>query len=276
MIALGRYNKLKIERSTAVGLFLEDDEGTEVLLPNKYVPDGYELGQHIDVFCYLDHEERPVATILQPKITRDGYATLKVVDVNDFGAFLDWGLEKHLLVPFREQRIKMKKGSYYLVHCYLDEQTFRLVASSRIERFLDDGQPALSEGQKVNLIAYRKTDLGWEMIVENKFKGLLFFSDVFRELTIGDELEGYIKTIRPDHKIDITLQPEGVDALEPSAEKVYEKLKISDGYLALHDKSPPELIYETFNMSKKTFKKAIGVLYKKKKILIKDDGIYMP
>ncbi|WP_343486518.1 S1-like domain-containing RNA-binding protein [Allomuricauda sp. d1] len=275
MIALGRYNSLEIMRSTQVGLFLGDDDGAEVLLPNKYVPKGYEIGDSIEVFCYLDHQERPVATTLRPKVTRDGFAYLKVADITDFGAFMEWGLEKHLLVPFREQSVKMKKGYQYLVHCYLDDETFRLVGSTRIDRFLDNDNHDLSKGQRVALVAHRKTDLGWEVIIENKFKGLVFFSDIFREIKTGDKFDGFVKNVRPDHKIDVILHQEGVDVLEPSANSIYEKLKMSDGYLALHDKSSPELIYEAFQMSKKTFKKAIGVLYKKEKIVIKDDGIYI-
>ena len=274
MIELGRYNHLIIKRQTRVGLFLVDEDDNDILLPNKYVPETFELDQEIEVFCYLDNEERPVATTLRPYVQRDEFACLQVSEVNDYGAFLDWGVEKHLLVPFREQRQQMLQGQWYVIYCYLDQKTSRLVASSRIDRFLSNEEITLKRGEEVKLMVSRKTDLGWEVIVNNKHKGLVYADEVFKTVNPGDKLLGYVKKIRDDKKLDISLQPMGSQKLEPSAEKVYAILLKNNGVLKLHDKSDPEEVKDQLQMSKKTFKKAIGVLYKSRKITIKEDGIY--
>ena len=273
MIKLGNYNTLEILRSTSVGLFLGDGEGTEILLPNKYVPDPVEIGEELEVFCYLDHSERPVSTTLNPFIKRDEFAFLEVVDISAYGAFLDWGLEKHLLVPFREQRLQMEKGRKYVVHCYLDEQSFRLTASNKVDKFLDNENITKKPNDEVSLLVSRKTELGWETIIDNKHKGLLFFNDVFKDIQIGDTLKGYIKTIRADKKIDVSLLPVGEKMLESTAELILQKLKDSDGFLGLHDKSSPEEIKKEFQLSKKAFKKGVGVLYRERKIKLEPDGI---
>ena len=274
MIELGRYNRLIIKRQTRVGLFLVDQDENDILLPNKYVPESFELDQEIDVFCYLDNEERPVATTLKPYVLRDEFACLQVSEVNEYGAFLDWGVEKHLLVPFREQRQQMLQGQWYVIYCYLDQKTSRLVASSRLDRFLNNDDIGLKKGEEVRLIVSRKTDLGWEVIVNSKHKGLVYSNEVYKALNPGDKLLGFVKKIRDDHKLDISLQPFGHQKLEPSAEKVYDILLKNDGVLKLHDKSDPQEVKAQLQMSKKTFKKAIGVLYKSRKITIKEDGIY--
>ena len=180
MIKLGDYNTLTILRETSVGLFLGDDEGTDVLLPNKYVPKSYEIGGKLKVFCYLDHDERPIVTTLEPYITRDTFQLLRVVEVNNIGAFMDWGLEKHLLVPFSEQRNKMQAGHWYVVRCYLDEKSERLVASNKHDKFLSNENLTVNILQEVGLIVTRYTDLGWEVIINNRHKGLIFNSDVYR------------------------------------------------------------------------------------------------
>ncbi|TMU56288.1 S1 RNA-binding domain-containing protein [Flagellimonas algicola] len=275
MIALGNYNTLKVLRSTRIGLFLGDEEGTEVLLPNKYVPEDFEIDMELKVFCYLDSSERPIATTLEPYIIRDGFAYLKVVQVGSYGAFLDWGLEKHLLVPFREQAVRMEEGKSYIVHCYLDEVTFRLTGSGRLNKFLSNEGFDLKPNTKVSLLVSRKTPLGWEVVIEDKYKGLVFESDVFKPIAIGDRLKGYIKSVRPDNKIDVSLQPLGAKMLEPTANLILDKLKENQGFLQLHDKSSPEEIKTELHLSKKAFKKAIGTLYKERKIAIKDDGIYL-
>ncbi|TAI48644.1 S1 RNA-binding domain-containing protein [Flagellimonas allohymeniacidonis] len=275
MIELGNFNTLKVLRSTSVGLFLGDDEDTEILLPNKYVPADFEINDELQVFCYLDNNERPIATTLQPLVRRNCFAYLEVKQVSPFGAFLDWGLEKHLLAPFREQRVRMEEGKKYVVYCYLDEESFRLVATSRINRHLTNVGFDLPVNTKVNLLVSRRTPLGWEVIIDDKFLGLLFESDVFRPIAVGDYLEGYIKNVREDNKIDVTLQPLGTKMLEPSAQLVLDRLHESGGYLSLHDKSSPDEIKNALHLSKKAFKKAIGILYKQRKILIKDDGIYL-
>lgn len=273
MIELGRINNLEILRDTSVGLFLGDEEGNDVLLPNKYVPTAYEIGEKIKVFCYLDYDERPVATTLEPDIMLGEFRLLQVAEVNEFGAFMQWGLEKHLLVPFREQRVKMKEGQWYVVHCYLDERSGRLVASNKLDKFLSNDTIDLKEWEKVDLVVTRQTDLGWEVIVNEKHKGLVYFNEVFKPINIGDVIPGCIKTIRKDNKLDISLQPLGTKVLEPAAKKIYEVLVESGGFLGLHDKSAPEEIRDVFQMSKKTFKKGLGTLYKDRKIKIESDGI---
>lgn len=275
MIELGNFNTLKILRSTSVGLFLGDHEGTEVLLPNKYVPNDCEMDGQLEVFCYLDNSERPIATTIKPYVRRNGFAHLEVIEVGPYGAFLDWGLEKHLLVPFREQTVRMEKGKKYLVHCFLDEQTFRLVASSRLKKFLTNFGLDLSINDQVDLLVNRKTPLGWEVIINNKHTGLVFESDVFQPLQTGNRLKGYIKQVRPDNKIDVSLSPLGAKMLGPTSNFVFEQLQANNGYLPLHDKSSPEDIKKTLHLSKKAFKKAIGALYRERKILIMEDGIHV-
>lgn len=273
MIELGSYNTLKVLRSTRIGLFLGDGEGTEVLLPNKYVPEDFEIDMDLRVFCYLDSNERPIATTLNPYIVRNGYAFLEVVEVGSYGAFMDWGLEKHLLVPFREQPTRMEKGKKYMVHCYLDEKTFRLTGSGRINKYLTNEGFDLTANTEVDLLVSRRTALGWEVIINNTYKGLVFDSDVFRPMAIGDHLKGYIKHVREDQKIDVSLQPIGAKMLEPTAERILEILKETGGFLPLHDKSDPADIKNQLQISKKAFKKAIGVLYKERKITIGEEGI---
>ena len=273
MIELGRINNLEILRDTSVGLFLGDEEGNDVLLPNKYVPTNYEIGEKIKVFCYLDYDERPVATTLEPDIMLGEFRLLQVAEVNEFGAFMQWGLEKHLLVPFREQRVKMKESQWYVVHCYLDERSGRLVGSNKLDRFLSNDSVDLKEWEQVDLVVTRQTDLGWEVIVNERHKGLVYFNEVFKPINIGDVIPGCVKTIRKDNKLDISLQPLGSKVLEPAAKKIYEVLKENGGFLGLHDKSAPEEIRDVFQMSKKTFKKGLGTLYKERKIKIEPDGI---
>ncbi len=274
MIELGRTNLLPIEKETRVGLYLADQENNSILLPNKYVPETYELGEELEVFCYLDNEERPVATTLRPFVYRDEYAFLQVAEVNEVGAFLDWGLEKHLLLPFREQRIPVKAGQWCVIFCYLDPKSSRLVASTRLNRFLDNSELDLRRGDEVSLMVSRQTEIGWEVIVNGRHKGLVYANEVYRKLTIGDKLIGYVKKVREDNKLDISLELSGHRKLEPSAQIVLDKLEENSGVLKLHDRSDPQEIRDQLQMSKKTFKKAIGVLYKARKITIKPDGIY--
>lgn len=275
MIGLGKYNTLEILRDTSVGLFLGDEDGNDVLLPNKYVPKSYNIGDPIDIFCYLDYDERPVATNLHPYIIRNTFELLRVADVSNYGAFLDWGLEKHLLVPFSEQKAKMLEGQSYVVYCYLDDVSMRLVASNKLDKFLSNEALTVSVMDEVDVLVTRSTDLGWEVIINNAHKGLVYLNEVYKTIAIGDRMKGYIKHIRPDNKIDVSLQPIGEGSLEPVAQKIYEKLRSEDGFLALHDKSDPEDIKKILQISKKMFKKGIGTLYKAQKITIKGDGIYL-
>lgn len=273
MLEIGKHHTLEILRLTPPGLFLADEEGNEVLLPNKYIPVQYEIGDKINVFVYHDFDERVVATTLHPKILLNGFATLKVVESNSIGAFMDWGLEKDLLVPFKEQLSNMRIGGYYLVHMYLDESSNRLVASQKVRKFLDNRELDVQEGDEVDLLISNDSELGVNVIINQKHAGLIYHDEVFQELRNGDSIKGYIKKIREGNKIDVTLQQQGYQSIEPNADKIMEVLNENKGFLALHDGSDPQKIYETLGMSKKTFKKAVGLLYKQKIITIEADGI---
>ena len=271
---IGQYNTLKIDRDTQVGLFLTDGKD-DVLLPNKYVPKVFEIGEEIIVFVYLDHEQRPVATTLEPYILLNEFALLRVNYVNQVGAFMDWGMEKDILVPFKEQARPMEKGKRYLVYLYMDEKTNRLVASSKTNQFLSNDELAVENGEEVELIVSHITEVGINVIINEKHKGLLYKDQVYDDIRTGDRLRGFIKNIRPDNKIDVALQIQGYLAIEPNTEKILSELRASRGFLRLNDNSHPEDIKTVLKMSKKTFKKAIGALYKDKLIEIKEDGIYL-
>ncbi|MGB8703563.1 MAG: S1-like domain-containing RNA-binding protein [Gillisia sp.] len=275
MLSIGEYHNLIIDRDTAPGLFLKNDEGDEVLLPNKYKPKDFEIGDEVKVFVYLDHQERPVATTLEPYVKLDEFAYLKCVEVSDIGAFLDWGLEKHLFVPFKEMASKMRKDSWYLVFCYLDEETGRLVASSKTNAFLVNSELTVKPFEEVDLIVSHTTDLGVTVIVNELHQGLIFKDDVFQELHPGDRLKGWIKKTRPDGKIDVTLQRPGYRSIEPNAKSILNELELKGGYIKLTDKSSPKEIQDQLQMSKKSFKKAIGTLYRQHEIDIREDGIYL-
>jgi predicted RNA-binding protein (virulence factor B family) len=275
MLRIGEHHVLTIDRETEPGLFLRDDDGNDVLLPNKYIPEQFELEDEIKVFVYLDHEERPVATTLDPLIKLDEFAMLKCVEVTDFGAFLDWGLEKHLFVPFKEQVYPMTIGSRYLVFCYLDLETDRLVASSKVHAFLDNSELTVQPFEEVDLIISNKTDLGYNVIVNEIHLGLIYKDDIFQQINVGDRLKGFVKKTRPDGKIDITLQRPGYRSIEPNAQLILDELERNNGYLPVTDKSDPKEIQRILEMSKKSFKRAAGTLYKQRRIEIKDDGIYL-
>ena len=274
MLKIGEYHTLKIDRETKVGLFLVN-ETDDVLLPNKYVPNDYKIGDDLTVFVYLDHEERPVATTLKPFITLNSFAVLKVNYINKFGAFLNWGMEKDLFVPFKEQARPMEKAKRYTVTMYLDKQTGRLAASSKINQFLDKEPLDVEVGQEVDLMVSHITEIGINVIINGKFRGLAYQNEVFETVSPGYKTKGYIKTIRPDGKIDVSFQKQGFEAIDDSAQQVLEALKQSDGVLRLNDNSHPEEIKSVMKMSKKTFKKAIGSLYKQKLIDINNDGIQL-
>jgi len=281
MLEIGKYNTLTILRDTKVGLFLGDPENDpegihDVLLPNKYVPKEFEIGEELIVFVYLDHEQRPVATTLVPYILLNEFALLRVNYINNVGAFMDWGMEKDILVPFKEQARPMEKGKRYLVYLYMDKQTNRLVASSKTNQFLNNDQLTVEKGEEVDLIVSHITDMGINVIINEQHKGLLYKDEVYDDsIRTGDRMRGYIKNIRPDNKIDVALQVQGVESIEPNAEKVLSELRASRGFLRLNDNSHPEDIKTVLKMSKKSFKKAIGSLYKDKLIEIKEDGIYL-
>ncbi|TDB64645.1 CvfB family protein [Arundinibacter roseus] len=273
MLFIGKYNNLTIARRTTVGLFLEDVQGEEVLLPNRYVTDDMQLDDPITVFVYNDSEDRPVATTEKPYIVRNEFAWLEVKEVNAMGAFLDWGLLKDLFVPFREQPQPMRVGERYVVFLYLDHQTNRLLASAKVNKFLENERLTVAEGDEVNLLVWERTDLGYNVVVNNYHKGLVYHNEIFQKIQVGDRLKGFVKKIREENKLDISLQKVGVERFEPIAEKILELLRKHDGFLPLHDGSSPDEIYAALEMSKKNFKKSIGNLYKKGVITFEETGI---
>jgi predicted RNA-binding protein (virulence factor B family) len=275
MIQLGEYNTLEILRDTEPGLFLGDENDNEVLLPNRYVPETFKIGDRINVFVYLDNEERPVATTDKPYITKSEFALLRCNEVSKFGAFLDWGLVKELFCPFKEQAFKMKAGGWYLVYCYLDEETERLVASSKTNRFINNKTLTVKQFDEVDLIVSHPSEIGMNVIVNKTHLGLVYNDAIFKDIQVGDKLKGIVKKIRHDNKLDISLSQIGYRNIEPNAQIILNQLQDNDGFLPLHDKSSPEDIKEQLQMSKKAFKKAIGSLYKNRKITIKANGIYL-
>ncbi|GAA4300549.1 CvfB family protein [Aestuariibaculum suncheonense] len=275
MINIGQVNTLEILRETDHGVYLVDEENNEVLLPNRYVPETFKIWDKLDVFVYLDNEERAVATTDMPYIKLGEFALLRCSQVNDFGAFLDWGLVKELFCPFKEQAFKMKPKGWYLVHCYMDEKTERLVASSKTNRFLSNKDLTVKQFDEVDLIVSHPSEIGMNVIVNKKHTGLIYNDQIFTELSVGDKLKGIVKKIRPGNKLDIALGQIGYRNIEPNAERILKELEDNGGYLDLTDKSNPEDIKDLLQMSKKNFKKAVGALYKDKKIEIKPDGIYL-
>lgn len=275
MLEIGQYHKMRIDRETEPGLFLSNEAGDDVLLPNKYVPEEYKIWDILDVYVYLDHEERPVATTLKPFIELNNFGYLRCTTVAKMGAFLDWGLEKELFVPFAQQARPMKVGSWYLVYMYLDEKTNRLAATSKTMKYLNNDTLTVKKFDKVELLISHITERGANAIVNGKHKGLIYKEDIFEDIRTGDKLEGWVKKIRPDGKLDIVLQEEGYRSIEPNAQYIYEELKANDGFLALHDKSAPEDIQSQLGLSKKSFKKAVGNLYKDGKIVIQEDGLHL-
>jgi predicted RNA-binding protein (virulence factor B family) len=275
MLFIGKYNNLTIERVTSVGMFLSDVEGEEVLLPNQYLTDEMQVGDNIKVFVYLDSEDRPVATTETPKIIRNEFANLEVKDVSEYGAFMDWGLIKDLFVPFREQSRPMEIGEWHVVFLYLDQKSSRLIASTKIDRFLENERLTVAEGDEVDLLIWQKTDLGYNAIVNQYHKGLIYSNEVFRDLQSGDSLKGYVKKIREENKLDISLQKTGYEIVEPTAQHILDEIKKSSGFINVSDSSSPEDIYKKFQISKKVFKKAIGGLYKQGLIRIASEGIYL-
>ena len=275
MIKIGEYNTLEILRDTDPGLFLGDEEGNEVLLPNRYVPEAFEIGENLEVFVYLDNDERPVAVTDKPYITVGNFALLRCNQVTKFGAFLDWGMVKELFCPFKEQAFKMKKGGWYLVYCYLDEDTNRLVASSKTNRFLDNSELTVATFDEVDLIVSHPSEIGMNVIVNKVHSGLIYKNEIFRDLSIGDQLKGIVKKVRRNNKLDISIGQIGYRNIEPNAQLILTELEDNSGFIGLTDKSSPDEIKEQLQMSKKSFKKAIGALYKQRLISLKEDGIYL-
>lgn len=272
-IKLGDYNTLPIVKEVDFGLYLDGGMEGEILLPRRYVPEGCKVGDELEVFIYLDQDERPVATTERPLAKVGDFAWLECSWVNEYGAFLKWGPMKDLFCPFREQRMRMEMGNRYIVYIYIDPESYRIVASAKINRFLSRQFPPYEHGQEVDLLVTQKTDLGFKVIVDNAFAGLVYADQVFRLLHTGDRLKGYIDNVREDGKLDITLQPTGRQQTLDFGERLLTYLREHQGRCPLGDKSDAEDIKRTFQVSKKTFKKAVGDLYKRRLIVIdKEQG----
>lgn len=262
MVSVGRWNKLEVVKEVDFGLYLDGGKGAEILLPKRYVPRGAKPGDILEVFVYHDNEGRPIATTDKPLAVVGDIVSLEAVTTTPQGAFLRWGIMKDLFVPLSQQVSRMVKGENYIVYIYIDQQTGRVTATERIHNQLDKEPVTLRPRDMVQVIIWRETELGYAVIVDGKYTGLVYGSDVFGEVRTGDTLKGYIKAVRPDGKIDVGLGEPGYSRVEDAGEKMLRLLDEADGYLPYHDKSDPEEIYEVFGMSKKTFKMTIGTLYR--------------
>lgn len=294
MIRLGDYNTLKVVKfavrdnphayggKETFGVFLDGGREGDILMPQKYVPEGTKVGDSIKCFVYLDQDERPVATTETPLAKVGDFAFLECTWVNEYGAFLDWGLMKDLFCPFREQKKKMEMGDSYIVYIHIDEESYRIVATAKVDKYLSSAHPTgnnaeegLAVGTPVSLLVWQKTDLGFKVIVDNKYQGLIYRNQIFRHVQTGDRMTGYIEKVRPDGKLDISLQPTGRKQTIDFAETLIQWLEDHDGFAPFGDKSAPDDIKRTFQVSKKVFKKAVGELYKRRIITITDDGIQL-
>ncbi|WP_321519839.1 S1-like domain-containing RNA-binding protein [uncultured Bacteroides sp.] len=272
-IELGKFNVLEIVKTVDFGVYLDGEEEGEILLPTRYVPEEYNIGDFLNVFLYLDNEERLIATTLTPLVQVGEFACLEVAWINQFGAFLNWGLMKDLFVPFREQKMTMQVGKKYVVHAHIDEESYRIVASAKVERYLSKEIPPYQPNEEVSILIWQKTDLGFKAIVENQFSGLLYEGEIFQQLQTGMTLKAFVKQVREDGKIDLMLQKPGFEKIDDFAETLLSYIKDNGGSITLNDKSPAEEIYDTFEVSKKTFKKGVGDLYRKRLIIIEANGI---
>ena len=295
-IRLGEYNTLKMVKvaerpnphsfggKETFGIFLDGGDEGEILMPERYVPEGVKVGDDVRCFVYLDQDERPIATTEQPLATVGDFAYLKVNWVNEHGAFLDWGVMKDVFCPFREQKKRMEIGDSYIVHIHIDEESYRIVASAKVDRYITDFNDEDEEtrralfdrqrtGQPVNLLIWQKTDLGFKVIVENRYAGLIYQDQIFQYVHTGDRLRGYIQNIREDGKIDVALQPAGRKQTEDFAQTLLQWLRDNGGHCPLGDKSDAEDIKRQFQVSKKVYKRAVGDLYKRRLIVIREDGI---
>lgn len=273
MLQIGNYNTLRIIKLISFGVYLDGGDGKEILLPTRYVPKGAKVDDEVQVFIYHDNEGRLIATTLHPKAVVGEFAFMRVKSVNSTGAFLDWGLMKDLLVPFKEQKMAMREGKWYLVYVHLDHLTGRIVASARVEKFLGNVPPEYESNQEVDLLVADDTEIGYKVIVNDLHWGMIYHNQVFQRLEKGERLKGYVKGVREDDKLDISLQPLGYQRVDGISQRILEALQMKDGYLPVHDKSDPEEIYSLFRCSKKAFKQAIGSLYKQHRIRMEADGI---
>lgn len=284
-LKIGEYNKLRVlkkaqrpdshsfTKEETFGLYLDGGDDGEILMPQKYVPENIEIGDEINVFVYLDQDERPVATTETPLAKAGEFAYLECSWVNEYGAFLSWGVTKDLFCPFREQKKRMEIGESYIVHVHIDKETYRLVASAKVEHYLSNDKPDYTPGQPVSLLIWQKTELGFKVIINNMHSGLIYENQIYRYLHTGDRVQGYISQVRPDGKIDCRLQQTGIQESKDFAETLLQYLKDHGGHCNLSDKSDAEDIKRCFHVSKKVYKRAIGDLYKRHLIMITPTSI---
>ncbi|ELA9071476.1 GntR family transcriptional regulator [Vibrio parahaemolyticus] len=274
MIKIGQINSLEVIKKADFGVFLDGDDYGSVLLPNKHVPEGTELGDHIEVFLYFDSENQLAATIDKPIAQVGEWGLMKIEGINQTGAFVNWGIkEKDLLIPFSEQRARFTAGQNILVYVYTDKASGRIVGTTKFNKWLDKTPANYEVNEEIDLIIAERSQLGYKAIVNGKHWGMIFPSDVFGKLFIGKKLKGYIKQVREDGKIDLSLQKVGVAKMDDLSSKIIDLLEKKGGFLPLNDKSSPEAIFDAFRTSKGTYKKTIGGLYKQGKIVIEKDGI---
>ena len=274
-ILLGAFNRLTIVKEVDFGLYLDGGDEGEILLPRRYVPTTYKIGDEIDVFLYLDQDERLVATTEQPLAQVGDFAYLECSWVNEYGAFLNWGLMKDLFCPFREQKKRMEIGSSYIVYVTIDEESYRMMAAAKVERYLSKDKPPYKAGDEVQILVWQKTDLGFKAIIDNAYAGLIYRDQIFKYVHTGDRMKAYVANVRPDGKIDLTLQHTGRQQTIDFSETLLTYLHEHGGSCDLGDKSDAEEIKARFEVSKKVYKKAIGDLYRRRLITISDDGIHL-
>lgn len=273
MVIPGKFNTLSISRIVDFGVYLDGGDAGEILLPMKWVPEGCRPDDQLEVFIYFDSEDRLIATTMKPYVQLGEFAYLQAKAVNNVGAFMDWGLEKDLLVPYREQKVKMEEGRRYVVYVFADPRTGRLAGSSKLENFFSKEPPDYKPLEEVDLLLWRTSEIGYMAIVNNKHEGMLYADEVFEELERGQRTKGYIIKVRDDGKIDLALQKPGYEKIDELSQRILNLLKENEGYLPLNDKSPAEEIYDACGMSKKNFKKSIGTLYKQRIIILTEHGI---
>lgn len=273
MAKIGEFNTLEIVKEVEFGLYLDGGEHGEILLPKRYIPENIPENNELEVFIYLDSEDRLIATTEKPWVKVNEFAFLEVVSVSEFGAFLGWGLPKDLLLPFREQKRNVKEGDKLIVHVYLDSISQKLVASAKVDKFLNNVPIEYKQGDKVDLLIYSETELGFKAIVDELHWGMIYKNEIFQEISIGQRIKGYIKKVREDEKIDLSLQKSGGEQIDDTAKQILTYLKSNNGSMTISDKSSPEEITQVFGISKKNFKKALGNLYRKHLIVIDDAGV---
>lgn len=274
MVQLGQYNTLPVLKLVEFGLYLDGGDGLEILMPKRYIPEGAKEGDELQVFVYQDSEARLIATNEHPYATVGQIASMRINSVNQVGAFADWGTSKELLIPHREQAQRMEEGRRYLIYVYIDQVSGRIAGTSKLDKYLNNVPPTYEAGEEVEALIWKPTPMGWKVIINQKHTGLLYQNQIFQELHTGERLRAWVRGVRDDDKIDLSLQPLGYrQMIDPAEATILKALHNHNGFMPLTDRSTPELIAFELQMSKKTFKKAIGALYKQQRIVLLPDGI---